>query len=128
MKISDEMRELADRIDREMIELPKDCCGEVIHVGDTVRMDDGRSNAEVVKLCRVRYSWHVGCRFSDGTIKEFFANLVKVIKPYDSLERIADELEEQAGSITKDGCTWQEDAIHDFSDRIRKLAGKDGER
>lgn len=38
---------------------------------------------------------------------------------------IADELDEQAGSITKDGYTWQEDVIHDFADRIRKLAKED---
>lgn len=45
----------------------------------------------------------------------------------DSLERIADELDEQAGSLTKDGYTWQEDAIHDLAERIRKLA-KEGTR
>lgn len=43
-------------------------------------------------------------------------------EPSDSLGRIADELDEQAGSLTKDGYMWQEDAIHDFAKRIRKLA------
>lgn len=32
----DELRELADRIDREMMELPKDADGETIRIGDVV--------------------------------------------------------------------------------------------
>lgn len=35
-KISDELLALADRIDAEMVELPKDRDGAPIHVGDTV--------------------------------------------------------------------------------------------
>ena len=33
----DELRALADRIDREMVELPKDAGGEPIHIGDVLR-------------------------------------------------------------------------------------------
>lgn len=35
----DELRELADRIDREMMELPKDADGEPIRIGDEVNLD-----------------------------------------------------------------------------------------
>lgn len=35
----DELRELADRIDREMMELPKDADGEPIRIGDEVNID-----------------------------------------------------------------------------------------
>lgn len=40
----------------------------------------------------------------------------------DSTAMLLNELDEQAGSLTKDGYMWQEDAIHDFADRIRRLA------
>lgn len=65
MKISDELREwadvhcgeeceeylglLADRIDREMVELPKDMDLAPIHVGDTVYLEDGHM-AKVVRI------------------------------------------------------------------------------
>lgn len=32
-----ELRTIADRIDSEIVELPKDANGEIIHVGDIVR-------------------------------------------------------------------------------------------
>ena len=38
---SDELRALIDRIDAEMVELPKDADGVLIHVGDKVYLDDG---------------------------------------------------------------------------------------
>lgn len=39
----DELLELADRIDREMIELPKDRNGMPIHNGDKMYLDDCKS-------------------------------------------------------------------------------------
>lgn len=140
MKISDEIREwcdvhcgeecgeylglLADRIDRELIELPRDADGVPIHVGDTVYLESG-SKADVKSI-----------EFSQGEHSIVFTVRGKGFLPSpkylsherpDSLNRIADELDEQAGSLTKDGYRWQEDAIHDFADRIRKLAEKEEE-
>lgn len=111
---------LAGRIDAEMVELPNDADGVPIHVGDTVYLDDG-SKAYVERICIMANTTHVKCAFSDGRIIEFQPTELTHTRP-DSFERIADELDEQAGSLTKDGYTWQEDAIHDFADRIRKLA------
>ena len=133
--ISDELREFADtevltpiqistikhvakRIDAEMFELPKDKDGMPIHVGDTVYLNDGRK-AEVSRI-------GIGMGV-DGIYNLVFGDNFSVRPEHvsherqDSWERIADELDEQAGSLTKDGYTWQEDAIHDFADRIRKL-------
>lgn len=118
---------LADRIDNEMAELPNDATGKPIHIGDTVYGKDGRA----YRVCGADI---------DETSEDsrYFIRVTNVLnvrilfKPEclthelpDSLERIADELDEQAGSLTKDGYTWQEDAIHDFADRIRKLAAKE---
>lgn len=147
MKVSDELREkarilegyletlvttkelddLADRIDSEMVELPKDRDGVPIHVGDTVYSEDGMSY-EVVSFSFGRWPGGVTVHAVDG-----FSQWRDLIPErlthtrHDSWERIADELDEQAGSLTKDGYTWQEDAIHDFADRIRKLAEREGE-
>lgn len=144
MKVSDELREFADaevlnaiqisdlkhianRIDSEMVELPKDADGVTIHAGDTVwDVEDGMEF--VVKSVTL---YAVGVTKVDAVCDGCHAHVspdsFSHTRP-DSFERIADELDEQAGSLTKDGYTWQEDAIHDFADRIRKLAEKDGER
>lgn len=139
MKISDELRErasdcidktgpyakflqaIADRIDAEMVELPKDMDGAPIHVGDTVWFVE-RDDVEL-KVDHITF-------FKDKTKVDAMSDRhVAYSNPTDytherpdSWECIADELDEQAGSLTKDGYTWQEDAIHDFADRIRKLA------
>ena len=42
------MRELADRIDAEMVELPRDRDGVPIHVGDTVFAKSGKGEEETV--------------------------------------------------------------------------------
>ena len=117
-----ELRELADRIDDEMVELPKDRDGVPIHVGDEVYTPSGN----VANVTSIRF--HVMCSFhGGGGVSTTFSPTDLSHTHHDSLGRIADELDEQAGSITKDGYTWQEGAIHDFADRIRKLAEKEGE-
>lgn len=71
--IHDEMRMLADRIDREMIELPKDMDGMPIHEGDKMHLDDGKWQAfpgEPIVRCK-ECVWgkaveQIGCiRFED---------------------------------------------------------------
>ena len=123
----DELYALADRVDDEMVELPRDRDGVPIHVGDTVwDVEDGMGfavrsitmyagGAAKVNAFREGCDAHVGPTYFTHT------------RP-DSFECIADELDEQAGSLTKDGYTWQEDAIHDLAERIRKLAKREGTR
>ncbi len=117
-----ELLAIADRIDRELVELPRDRNGVPIHVGDTVYLDDGRK-AKVTRIQLSEREYIIGFTVCG----DFFALLPEDLTHTapDSWERIADELDEQAGSLTKDGYTWQEDAIHDFADRIRKLAKVD---
>lgn len=131
-----DMREFCGRIEQaaanredvtlwgvDYVALPVDADGVPIHVGDTVYLDDGRK-AEVT---HIDLMWGTSCIvcFASGKDHDCFPSGISHTRP-DSWERIADELDEQAGSLTKDGYTWQEDAIHDFADRIRKLA-KEGE-
>lgn len=109
------LMDLADRIDAELVELPKDTDGVPIHVGDTVYGCISGRKSQATGL-RLEDAWVILTNHGFGEPHIFTHS-----SP-DSWERIADELDEQAGSLTKDGYTWQEDAIHDFADRIRKLA------
>ena len=85
-KISDELRDyckkvlcythyydkfwyLADRIDSEMVELPKDADGETIHVGDT--LDGYGKTIEVVELRYGRSGWVLISRDGSGYADTF---------------------------------------------------------
>ena len=141
-KISDEIREfvrrsyadehmdprellaIADRVDRETVELPKDADWVPIHVGDTVYLKDGRKyHVSRVNIARDHTSIDVNpC----GTGRLFFS-----IEPTrfthtrpDSLESIADELDGMvdAASHADDTC----EKLSDLAGRIRKLAKEQG--
>lgn len=138
MKISDELRanastawlnHMADRIDLEMIELPKDADGKPIHVDDLVWLDDGRracvteidiNDNHVVVDCWDG-SKHMACHPSDITRKQ-----------PDSWERIADELVEAKGWRDQNGeyncniSSVSTKTLGDWADRIRRLAAKEG--
>lgn len=109
------LRDLADRIDREMVELPKDADGNPIHVGDTVYLESG-SKADVKSI-----------EFSHGEHSIVFTVRGKGFLPSpqylsherpDSLERIAEELD-----VMVESADFADDAqLADLADRIRKLA------
>lgn len=139
MRISDELREWADvhcgeeceeylgllayRIDREMVELPKDKGGNPIHVGDTVYLESG-SKADV-KSIEFSQGEHSIVFTARG--KGFFPSHLSNERP-DSLERIADELDEWRVAASCD-CrikAMDEDIVHAIAERIRKMA-KEGE-
>ena len=141
MRISDELRGwadvhcgeeceeylglLADRIDDEMVELPKDRGGVPIHIGDTVYLESG-SKADVKSI-----------EFTKDENSVVFTVRGKGFLPSpqyltheqpDSLERIADELDKWRVAASED-CrikAMDEDTVHDLAERIRKLA-KEGE-
>ena len=142
MKISDELREwadvhcgeeceeylglLADRIDRETVELPRDKDGEIIRIG------------EVMYDCFIDEDVHIeGMVFKSEL--EILTNFGRV-KPHwlthtrpDSLERIADDIE-----ATEEWCDREveygtgitsvsESTLREWAERIRKLAKKEVE-
>ena len=115
-----ELRAFAARLDREMIELPKDRDGVPIHVGDTVYLGDG-SKAIVTRIS-------IGI---DESIISVLANGNKLARiPWyithkrpDSWESIADDVDEIVNSFdsTDDRC----EKLADIADSIRKLAKKE---
>jgi hypothetical protein len=121
--VRDELYALADRIDRETVELPKDADGEVIHVMDTL-YDVNSGSQMQVRSMTIDRSWmittDVWCTYAPSTVTH--------TRP-DSLERIADELDEWRVAASCD-CRIKaidEDIVHDLAERIRKLAKEDGE-
>lgn len=121
-----ELDSIADRIDVEMVELPRDRDGVPIHVGDTVYRDSGR------KATVARIELSLGENGIDFSVHgNFFIlspeNLTHT-RP-DSLESIADELER----YVNDSCSEDEidgmtvSTLVDFAERIRKLAEREGE-
>ena len=131
MKISDEIREwckwcdersaardslckLADRIDSEMVELPKDRDGVPIRLGDTMYYCNSKFPMKILSLS-FDGQWHLTTNKAHIHDTSFVTHERK-----DSLERIADDIEARLGTGVIDGstlCKWVE--------RIRKLAEKE---
>ncbi len=123
------LQDIADRIDAELVELPKDADGVPIHVGDTVYMDDGRmaevysiefKNGETNVLCRTPS----GCYVSSGYVYRL-PNKLTHTRP-DSLERIAQDMEDWAERYRFNSGGGIFNYALDFADRIRKLAKEQG--
>lgn len=123
----DELRELARRIDDEMVELPKDKDGEVIHIGDKVYRDGvGMVEVHGINLMRHKVAVEIVC--PDGTACMVFPTGITHIRT-DSLGRIANELDEWRVAASCD-CrinAMDEDIVHDLAERIRKLAKEDND-
>lgn len=119
----DELRALADRIDKEMFALPKTADGVSIHTGDTVFQDDG-SSAEVVRIILENTECHrtlIICS-TGGDVDKMRLPFELLHERPDSFERIADELDEMVDGPgpADDVC----EMLADIADRIRKLAKK----
>ena len=139
-KISDELREfaylhfsgsknvgpcdalmgIADRIDAELVELPRDSDGVPIHVGDTVYLDDGRK-AKVARIQLRERGHSIGLTVCDDFFALWPEDLTHT-RP-DSLERIADELEAWCDDSDVDGDAC--DVPRAIAGRIRRLAAKE---
>jgi hypothetical protein len=113
---------LADRIDSEMVELPKDKDGRPIHVGDTVYLDDGRK-AEVNRIAFTREKTSIDLLMCDKGSFLFSAAQMDITHTApDSWERIAYDIETVVPIDDEDDERFRRELAH----RIRRLA-KEGE-
>lgn len=127
--ISDEMRKLAedydvlplyglaDRIDSEMVELPRGKDGVPIHVGDTV-WGCVSGMQMVVRELKLTDRWIISTDMGFLPI----ASVVTHARP-DSLDRIADKLEKWCNKVHMDRGL----KLRCLVSRIRRMAGKEGE-
>lgn len=114
------LRRIANRIDAEMVELPKDADGVPIHVGDTVWGCISGMQMAVHEL-RLTDRWTIST--DTGFIPK--ASAVTHVR-HDSFERIADELDEMvdAADSADDRC----EKLADLAVRIRRLAKREEEQ
>lgn len=125
-----ELLAIADRVDAEMIELPKDRDGKPIHTGDTVYahgFPDGNGGA-TCEVCSIEFN-----EGRESSIEITTSGIVTYRTPSslthelpDSFKRIADELEAWCDDTDVDGDAC--DVPRGIADRIRKLAEKEAER
>lgn len=114
--------ELADRIDAEMVELPKDADGRPIHVGDTVYGCRSGMKMTISELRMTANGWSI------STSRGYLTDAELTHTRPDSLESIADELEGlSVDSMVSDTNLLSSCAL-DLAKRIRKLAKKEATR
>ena len=118
----DELYELADRIDREMVELPKDRSGVPINVGDTVYSPNGDEFC-AVEIIHTAEGICVKCKASDATFYRFFPCDISHER-LDSWKRIANELE--GLSVDSSDNYYVSTHCLKLADRIRKMAKEEG--
>ena len=150
MKISDEIRNdflcndevgevayrqllcIADRIDRKMVELPKDAEGRDIPLDTRVLYSEDGALRNVRRFC-----YHVGCTGGCEWVVAFENGVERLtskmhITPPDSLERVAADIESAKGWCDQNGdygtelVSISKQKLIGWSDRIRKLAKKTG--
>ena len=112
-----ELLALADRIDAEMVELPMDKDGKPIHVGDMLRGCDAVLVDVFTTVVELRFNgrWEIETTFGCITEPRLFVH-----DSPDSLERIADELDDfKLGRSLED--------LRSIADRIRELAKELGD-
>lgn len=128
----DELRDLADRIDRETVELPKDKDGEVIHIGDAV-YDSASGKRYIVKRLYLAEIWGVPTWGVSAYSCEYIDPAELTHTRPDSLGRIADDIEaaedwcDQNGEHNSLVSSVSTKTLGDWADRIRKLAEKEEE-
>lgn len=122
------LRRIADRIDAETVELPRDRDGVVIHVGDTVYRKDG-DGPEVVTsiiLKNLASHWKVWVRALMACVPTPCNPVALTHTRPDSWERIADELDAWCDGADVDGDACGEP--RELARRIRRLAERGDDR
>lgn len=138
-KISDELREwcddaysgkkirttkdlyaIADLIDRDMVELPKDADGVPIHVGDTVYGCRSGMEMTISELRMTANGWSI------STSSGYLTDAAVTHTRHDGLESIARDLEGlSVDSMVSDTNLLSSCAL-DLAKRIRRLAEREG--
>lgn len=126
-----ELLALADRIDAEMVELPKDAYGREVPLDTKELYDANGKRVPITSFtfkCGIYGRWSYWKAFSPaarGKDGMFYVDGLYLTPP-DSWERIADELDKWCDRVDVDGDACGKP--RDLSERIRKLAAKEGER
>ena len=116
---------IADRIDSEMVELPKTADGVPIRVGDTVYLSDGRKG-EVSRITLAREKTRIDLWMCDeGNFLFSVAQRDITHAVPDSWERIARNMEDWAEGYRNSSAKMEFNTVLDFAERIRRLAERE---
>ena len=119
--MSEDLVSIADRIDAEMVELPKGADGKPIHIGDTVYdLNGDRTMVHSLRLySEEKPTWLM---VEDRWGVEMLPGKLTHERP-DSWERIADDLDAWCDRTDVDGNACGEP--RELSERIRRLAERE---
>lgn len=129
----DKLRALADRIDRELVELPKDADGREVTLDTKVLYDANGKRMPITSFtfsCGTNGCWSDWKAFSPDARSDdgmLYVDSLYLTTP-DSLERIADELEEWREDNRVNGSDEVFFRAGDLAERIRRLADKESQR
>lgn len=118
------LRDLADRIDAEMAELPRAADGP-IHLGDTVFTKDDPGTSWGVRYIELSRDREPSIGIESGGVNTYRPPSCLTHECPDSWSCIADELDEWSEDSRVNGDGEVFDRARQFSDRIRKLAAKE---
>lgn len=120
----DNLSALADRIDSEMVELPKDRDGFPIHIGDKVWTVENSAVSLKVRFITLFANGKAEVNaVGEGCDAYVDPSALVHTCPADSFERIACDIESSKGTVL-----ISEKTLDDWADRIRKLAAKEDQR
>lgn len=125
-----ELLALADRVDAEMVELPKDADGREVPLDTKELYDANGKRVPITSFtfkCGIYGRWSYWKAFSPaakGKDGMFYVDGLYLTPP-DSWERIAEELEEWSEDNRVNGNREVFDRAADLADRIRRLAAKE---
>lgn len=117
-----ELDAIADRIDREMVELPRDADGEPIHLGETAYATDDPSIECVVSNIDLFLNGEISIGLESRGIYTYRNPSRLSRERQDSWERIADDVETLVWLDDKD----EERSRRELAARIRRMALKEG--
>ena len=124
-------RDLADRIDAEMVELPRDADGKPIHFGDTVFTNDDPGISWCVRYIELRSDREPSIGIESSGVNTYRPPSCLTHECPDSLKRIADEIEgaikwcDVNGNHFTGMSSIKYETLAEWADRIRRLAERE---
>lgn len=115
---------IADRIDAEMVELPRGKDGKPIHFGDTVFVKDDPETSWNVRYIELRLDREPSIGIESNGVNTYRPPSLLTHERPDSWERIANDMRAEIESLEHGSFASNDalDALGDYEARIRKLA------
>ena len=130
-KINGRYHDLADRIDTEMVELPRGRDGKPIHFGDTVFTTDDHETSWCVRYIELRRDGEPSIGIESSRVNTYRPPSCITHERPDSLERIANEIAgaklwcDSNGTYNVPVHSVSSEQLDSWAERIRRLAERE---